>query len=464
MYFRLTDHYALRSWSGVICAYYEKNVSHAKPLTRRQADILIQCDGEHDIEINDTVLSLVDKGMIVSCRKGEHPSEWSSYKKYDNRYFPKMNLMITGKCNYNCIHCFNAVDNAPLMTEWSYEELCDLLDQARDCGIQAFTVTGGEPMVHPHFMDILRGIHERGMFVENLITNGSCITQDLLDEIKSFGCNPVFKISFDGVGYHDWMRGKTGAEEKTLRILRLCKENGFKIITHTQVNKKNRSCLMQTARLLDAIGIDETRFLRTTEVPRWFENAGDSGLNVNEYFETMLDFAKEYITSGMKMNIECWQYLLLFPKRQSFSIVPAGFPAERYRDSVLVCGRVREYVSITSSGEVVPCNQASGLLAKNEMSYGNLHRENLKDILSSGRYIDQVCMTVGDVRKNNSKCDSCKWIRQCGGGCRMAALLFSREKKDIYAPDPTQCMFFENGWYEKTTAALSTWKNQTPVE
>ena len=129
MYFRLTDHYALRSWSGVICAYYEKNVSHAKPLTRRQADILIQCDGEHDIEINDTV------------------------------------------------------DNAPLMTEWSYEELCDLLDQARDCGIQAFTVTGGEPMVHPHFMDILRGIHERGMFVENLITNGSCSTGNMRNMI-----------------------------------------------------------------------------------------------------------------------------------------------------------------------------------------------------------------------------------------------------------------------------------------
>ncbi len=178
------------------------------PLTLKQAKKLELCDGEHDIEADDTVMGLLFRRMIENCDKGEHPSDWSAYRRYNNRYFPKMNIMITGKCNYNCLHCFNAADNAPIMTEWTYEELCDLFDQARDCGINALTITGGEPMAHKRFLDILRAIHERGMFVEELNTNGFYINSGILAEMKKIGCYPLVKISFDGVGVHDWMRDR----------------------------------------------------------------------------------------------------------------------------------------------------------------------------------------------------------------------------------------------------------------
>ncbi|MBQ6173547.1 MAG: radical SAM protein [Clostridia bacterium] len=171
MFYRLSDQIALRSWMRVEGAYYQKGIPTAQPLTRREFDTLKLCDGEHDLEPGGTLASLAERGLILPCRQGEHPSEWSAYRHIENRYFPQMNLMITGKCNYNCLHCFNAADNAPLMSEWTFEELCRLLDQARDCGIHAFTVTGGEPMVHKRFMDILREIHRRDMFVMELNTN-----------------------------------------------------------------------------------------------------------------------------------------------------------------------------------------------------------------------------------------------------------------------------------------------------
>ena len=94
-----------------------------------------------------------------------------------------MNLMITGKCNYNCLHCFNAADNAPIMSEWSYEEALDLLDQAEACGVNAITITGGEPMLHRRFMDIVKAIYDRGMFVEELNTNGCFIDQQVLGNL-----------------------------------------------------------------------------------------------------------------------------------------------------------------------------------------------------------------------------------------------------------------------------------------
>ncbi|MBQ3843282.1 MAG: radical SAM protein [Ruminiclostridium sp.] len=304
MYCKLPEYIALRSWPLVPHAYFVRYSPYAQPLTKREFEIMLLCDGEHDIEFDETVMALVTRRLIVTCEKGDHPSEWSEYKSYDNRYFPKMNLMITGKCNYNCLHCFNAADNAPLMTEWTFEDICDLFDQARDCGIHALTITGGEPMVHKHFMDIIREIHRRNMFVEELNTNGYYITQEILDEMKAVGCYPLIKISFDGIGYHDWMRDRKGAEQKTLDAIKLCIANGFRVKVQTQVHRKNIESMMPTAKVLNDLGVNEMRIIRTTEVPRWLENAGDACLGIEEYYEKLLAFAKEYISSDMKMGIK----------------------------------------------------------------------------------------------------------------------------------------------------------------
>ena len=58
------------------------------------------------------------------------------------------------------------------MTEWSFEDICGLLDQARNCGITSFQITGGEPMAHRRFLDILREIYRRDMDVFAISTNG----------------------------------------------------------------------------------------------------------------------------------------------------------------------------------------------------------------------------------------------------------------------------------------------------
>ena len=463
MYFRLSGNAALRSWKNVEYACYIQGHPYALPLTMKQAKTLLLCDGEHDLEADDTVLGLAVRNLIVSCEKGEHPSDWSSYKKYDNPYFPKMNLMITGKCNYNCLHCFNAADNAPLMTEWTLEELCDLFDQARDCGIHAFTITGGEPMVHKNFMEILREIHQRGMFVEELNTNGYYLTQQILDEMREIGCRPLMKISFDGIGFHDWMRNRKGAEEKTLEAMKLCIENGFDVKAQTQVHRKNVQAMMPTAKVLCGMGVKEMRIIRTTEVPRWEMNARGACLGMEEYYETMLAFAKEYVRTGMEMEIDIWQFLRLFPETGSFRIVPVTCAEGTYRDTYPGCRGNRGMAAVTSSGEIVPCMQLSGTMQQRGESLGNVHTDRLKDLLTTGSYLENICTTVGDIRKNNQKCGGCKWFEYCTGGCRALAYLYSGESKGLCGEDLTKCRFFENGWYEKTRDALSEWKNLSPI-
>lgn len=87
------------------------------------------------------------------------------------------------------------------MSEWFLKEAEKFLDEARECGVNAFTITGGEPMLHRNFMDILTGIYERGMYVEEINTNGYFLRQGVLDQMKERGIRPLMKISFDGIGH-----------------------------------------------------------------------------------------------------------------------------------------------------------------------------------------------------------------------------------------------------------------------
>ncbi len=463
MYYRLTDDTALRSWTDIGFACIRKGSRRAYPLTERQAAAFLQCDGLHDIDADATVMLSVLKKLIEPCEKGRLPSEWSSYRKYENPCFPMMNIMLTGKCNFNCLHCFNAADNTALMTEWSFDDVCSLLDEARDCGVMGFTITGGEPMMHDRFLDIIREIYKRDMTVFAVNTNGWFITKEILDELKAISCTPVFKISFDGIGTHDWMRRREGAERYALDSMRLCLENGFRVLSNTQVNRRNLHTIMPTVKLLDSIGVQEMRIIRTSEAPRWLDNASDACLSMEEYYSSMLECAAEYAHSGMEMDLEIWQYIGLRPRERCYYLKPVRFAAGEYRESGNCCNCTHSMTAITSDGEILPCNQMSGYFLRHGMSFGNVRHTPLAELLNNNEYLRISNMTAGDLSGSGGKCTSCPYFQVCGGGCRALGLLGAGDKADFSHEDVFKCYFFENGWYQKVTRALSGWKNLSEI-
>ena len=315
-------------------------------------------------------------------------------------------------------------------------------------------------MMHKNFLDIVREIYKRNMMVFLITTNGYFITQEILDELKAIGCYPKIRISFDGIGPHDWMRGFKGAETRTLDAVRLCVENGFSVETNTQANRRNVHTIMPTAKLLDSIGVKSMRISRTTEVPRWVQNAPNASLTIEEYYEKMLEFAVEYVQSGISARLYVWQYLRLLPDTRSFYMNAVKSPEGMFYED-----KSNYMTAVTSSGEVMQCNQMSGFLAKKGISLGNVHKTPLSEILSSGSCVNIAKMTVGQVLRNsNNKYSKCSYFKYCGGGCRALGLLFS-DGKDFVSEDITKCCFFEDGWYQKVTRALSGlgWRNLSEI-
>lgn len=465
MKYVLNENIALRSWHMVPYAYYIRHVRNALGLKKSEYEFLSGCDGVSEAEQTDEAKQLAEyflaRGIIRQAIDGETISEWSMPKYCDNRYFPALNLMLTGKCNYNCLHCFNAADNAPLMSEFTLEEALRLLDEAEQCGINAFTITGGEPMLHRHFFEVIEGIYERGMYVEELNTNGCFINKQAFDRFKEIDCYPLIKISFDGIGCHDWLRNKQGAEADALRAIKLCKENGFRVKVQTNVHKKNLDSMLPTAELMESLGVEEMRIIRTTEAPRWVQNGGEYTLTLEEYFDAMLKFASVYKDKIENMSLDIWQFASIFPQSRRYRMRAVECGEGEYRDSIPVCRGNRGMVAVGADGTVYPCHQLSGVYEKRNEHLGNVKTDGLQRLLAESAYLSEVCTTVGQLREANSKCGSCRYFKYCAGGCRAVALALTDKKLGC---DPSKCMFFENEYHKKITEIMGDWQNILPIK
>ena len=457
MYYILNENIALRSWRLIPHAYYSRFLPTARYLSKEEFELLIKCDGITDIDETPLLKAMIAKGFIYKCNKNEKElTDWQKYKHCDNRYFPKLNWMITSKCNYNCLHCFNAIDNSPLKDEWSFEDAIKLLDEAQKCGIHAFTLTGGEPMAHKNFLEIVFEIYKRDMFVEEINTNGFFVNQNLLDYFKKISANPTIKISFDCLDYHDWMRNKEGAEKETIKAIQLCVENGFTVKVQTNINKVNVNSLLRTMHYLDKIGVKETRIIKTTETPRWVKNAPNETLEIEEYFDCVLEFIKEYIKENRKMSINAWQFLSVNPLNKTYCLTPVICNKGDYKDTIPVCISNRGMIAIAANGGVYPCHQTSGIFDSKNIKVDNVKTKNLQEVLQYGNYINEVCYTVGQLRKNNDECSNCEYFKYCLGGCRAVALIHTNDKN---GKDPTKCMFFKKGYHEKIKDILFNWNS-----
>lgn len=446
MYYKLHERIALRGWKLVPYGYYIYGVEQAQGLTAEQFGLLSRCDGAHDLPDSPLLQRFLQAGMIRPCEKGEGLEEWQKPRFYKNRYFPHLNWAITGKCNFNCLHCFMAADNAPMMEEFTWEQCLNLLDECVRCGIQTITLTGGEPMVHPRFMDIVRECAKRHLNIAEINTNGSFITEEMLEEFRALSMDVLIKISYDGIGHHDWLRNMPGAEEKAIRAIRLCKEKGFRVRVQTNVHRGNLEVMFDTVAEMDRLGVEEIRIIRTSETPRWKENGGDQCLGITEYYDEMLRLMERLVQEDFRIRVDIWQFAIFNPITGVYHYQPVQGGCGKYRESTPVCKGARGTIAVAHTGELVPCNQLAGTFAKMGIHCGNVKQTPLSEILAGRDYLDMVTMPVTQVLAHNEDCRACQYWKCCMGGCRAISTAFTG---DFLHYDPSKCAFFKGGYMKR---------------
>ena len=237
-------------------------------------------------------------------------------------------------------------------------------------------------------------------------------------------------------------------------------DNGFRVKAQTNVHRKNIESMLPTARLLDEMGVYEMRIIRTTEVPRWNENAKGATLDLDEYFAGMLDFVREYISEDHKMVIDIWQLMTLFPRSKSYHLRIVACCDGEYKPTRPVCPGNRSMVAVSANGNVFPCMQMSGYYEARNDILGNVKEYGLRPLLQMGKYLAEVCATVGELSEKNEECRNCPYFKYCAAGCRAVALTLTGDKMGV---DLSKCLFFKKGYYEKVVRTMGDFRNNTPI-
>ena len=127
------------------------------------------------------------------------------------------------------------------------------------------------------------------MFVVQIFTNGSLVNETLLDELDKRKISPTFMISFDGVGYHDIMRGVKGAEERFYRCVDLLISRGFRVTCNMCFTKDSIVSIWETIETLAAKGVESLTVYPPVESGLWkdrYIEMGGGGCRMSAFEKT----------------------------------------------------------------------------------------------------------------------------------------------------------------------------------
>jgi uncharacterized radical SAM superfamily Fe-S cluster-containing enzyme len=134
------------------------------------------------------------------------------------------NVDLTNRCNLKCPICFANANAAGYVFEPSYEEVVKMLTLLRaekPVPTHAVQFSGGEPTLHPRFIDIIKKAKELGFSQVQVATNGIKLARnpDYAQSLVDAGMHTVY-LQFDGVKAENYIscRGKPLLETKIRAI------------------------------------------------------------------------------------------------------------------------------------------------------------------------------------------------------------------------------------------------------
>jgi MoaA/NifB/PqqE/SkfB family radical SAM enzyme len=112
---------------------------------------------------------------------------------------------VTNECNLACLHCIE--ESGPgkaFHDELSKEQTFEVLRQVVDNDVPYLSLSGGEPMLHPHFFEMVEYVCSRGTQVK-IETNGHYLAPENCARLKELGVKAV-QVSLDGASVETFSR------------------------------------------------------------------------------------------------------------------------------------------------------------------------------------------------------------------------------------------------------------------
>ena len=341
--------------------------------------------------------------------------------------------------------------------ELTSKEAFDLIDQMAECGVQRVDITGGEPFVRKDFWELIDRILAHKMAIHQIYTNGWLLNDVVLDEFERRGLKPEFSISFDGVGWHDWMRGVPGAEEAALCAFALCKKRGFYATASVCVHRGNLAALPQTVEALRAVGVTEIKTATVDMTALWKCHSDGNAMTQQEYMDAMIPYISWYYAAGRPIEDLEFGGIVRLHKNAPGEMVARYYDGTESCMDCYLCGAIRNSCYITPEGRLLPCMPMTA--SPEQSKFPRVQDIGLQQGLSDSYYMQFVNGRIKDLFAANQECAACDYRYKCGGGCRATALA---GEHDLMGCDRDMCIFWKKHYDERILQAIREAEAQYP--
>ena len=170
---------------------------------------------------------------------------------------------LTEGCNLACRHCWLApkLDREGKLYPTLPVELFETaIREAKPLGLRGVKLTGGEPLLHPHIIQLLE-ITRREDLAITIETNGLLCTPAMAKEIAKSPKRFV-SVSLDGADAetHEWVRGVAGSFEAACRAVRILSEAGLRPQVIFSVMRHNAHQVELMPKLAEKLGAASLKY------------------------------------------------------------------------------------------------------------------------------------------------------------------------------------------------------------
>ncbi|MDB8585312.1 GTP 3',8-cyclase MoaA [Turicibacter sanguinis] len=169
-----------------------------------------------------------------------------------NREIDYLRLSVTDQCNLRCVYCMEDTTQEflPKCSKLSDDEMIRIVTACARLGIKKVRLTGGEPLVRPGIVELIKRIHDIDGIEEIYLTTNGTVLSDQVKTLAHHGLKGV-NISLDSLKadrFHQITR--RGILANVLKFIDECLAYGLKVKLNTVlVDEVNQDEILDFVRL-----------------------------------------------------------------------------------------------------------------------------------------------------------------------------------------------------------------------
>lgn len=331
---------------------------------------------------------------------------------------------ITSKCNLNCKHCYNSEKyNKNYGSDLTYENCVKLISILKENNCKFISLLGGEPLLHPNIMEILKLCKKNDIKVA-ITTNGLNLSNTTIKNITESSVSHIL-ISLDGGDSetNDNIRGH-GVFDKVVSNIKTLM---------TYIKNYNSKIVVCIAYSLFSLNVDSLKnivnicknlkieYLNLTPLIN-SGNASKKWKDIKLKDFELLDAIEEVIVHtisvypSLRINIDARPLVIWYLKKR--------YPANiSYLLGHTKCQVLDKLLYITANGNLHPCGlytlQPGKEAQKNKYFNSNdtfniINIKTIDDIYKSKYYIDFISsMKKLEKPEYHSNCTTCPVRNDC---------------------------------------------------